>query len=226
MKQPMGCWMAMVVRAALCLFVFLTAATASAQVEDLGLGEAPRVMSIQPRPYRLGHEFQLGVGVLPLDAFYVGAVVYGSYTYHFSDFWAWEIGGAGYSLNFNTGLKDELLRKYGVAPVGGGGKRITLVATSSAIIKPLFGKLAIFNNDIVFSETFLTVGAGWVKKDVFNYPAAAVGLGLRFWSSKAFSIRFDIRDYLVFSRLIPENTLMMLLTASLNYYDRPDKPRG
>src|SRR6476659_8576786 len=61
--------------------------------------DAPRVFSIQQRPYRLGHEFSLGLGVLPLDAFYKGMVIGAGYTYHFSDFWAWEMVNLNYSLN-------------------------------------------------------------------------------------------------------------------------------
>ena len=96
-----------------------------AYAEESGnVGEGPRIFSIQPRPYRLGHEFQLGLGVLPLDAFYVGVMPTGSYTFHFSDFWAWEIISLGYSMNFETSLQDDLYEDYGVHPVDEGGARL------------------------------------------------------------------------------------------------------
>ncbi|MEZ4273261.1 MAG: hypothetical protein R3C68_18035 [Myxococcota bacterium] len=120
----------------------------------------PRVFSIQERPYHLGHEFSLGLGVLPLDAFYVGAVLGGSYTYHFTDFWAWELINLNFSKNFDTALEGELLNDFNALPVQGGGDRITVFGTSNLIIKPLFGKLAIFNSDVVYSETFFALGGG------------------------------------------------------------------
>ncbi len=198
------------------LFFGLVQPAAAQSVDPDG---GTRVFSIQPRPYRLGHEFQLGLGVLPMDAFYVGAVPTASYTYHFSDFWAWEIGSLGYSKNFDTSLRDDLREQYNLEPVRGGGDRIHLVATSSLVVKPLFGKLALFNRDIVHSETFFSLGGGMVLKGEVPLFSMALGVGLRFWSSEVLSLRFDVRDYLLFSTLIPQNTMMFMLSASLNVFD-------
>jgi outer membrane beta-barrel protein len=190
--------------------------TAQAQLE-FG-ADRPRVFSIQRRPYRLGHEFQLGVGVLPLDAFYVGLVASASYTYHFSDFWAWEIAGGGYSFEFDTGLRDELFEKHRVVPDEGGGDRIQAWVSTSAVAKPLFGKLSVFNLDIVYAETFLTVGVGPHLIGEYWRPAVNLGVGMRFWSSSALSWRIDIRDYLIFTDWVPENSLFLMISASFNYF--------
>ncbi|MBI5508821.1 MAG: outer membrane beta-barrel domain-containing protein [Deltaproteobacteria bacterium] len=185
--------------------------------------EVPRVFSIQERPYRLGHEFQLGLGVLPLDAFYVGITASASYTYHFSDFWAWEIAGGSYSLNKGTGLATRLFDEYGVVPVRGGGERIVTFASTSVVVKPLFGKLAVFNSDVVYSETFFVAGVGPMRKGEFWRPSADVGAGFRFWTSPVLSWRLDIRDVLVFSSLAPENNLLVLVSASFNYRESGTK---
>jgi outer membrane beta-barrel protein len=191
--------------------------TAAAQLEFDN--EAPRVFSIQERPYRLGHEFTLGLGVLPLDAFYVGVTASASYTYHFSDFWAWEIARGSYSLNFDTGLTGTLFDEYGVVPVRGGGERIKTFATTSVVVKPLFGKLSIFNDDIIFSETFFVAGIGPMLKGEFWRPTIDLGVGFRFWTSGVLSWRLDIRDYLIFSSIVPQNTMFLLVSASFNYRD-------
>ena len=199
---------------------------AHAQLEFAG--DAPRVFSIQERPYRLGHEFQLGLGVLPMDAFYVGAVIGASYTYHFSDFWGWEIAGAGYSLNFDTGLKNQLRSDYLIEPVGGGGERVRLFGSTGVVVKPLFGKLTLFNQTIVHAETFFTAGLGSVLKrpqagegaNNGGYRFAVnLGMGFRFWTTRAVSWRLDIRDYFVFEQALPENMLFVMLSASLNYFN-------
>ncbi|MBC7794072.1 MAG: outer membrane beta-barrel domain-containing protein [Clostridia bacterium] len=184
--------------------------------------DAPRVFSIQPRPYRLGHEFSLGIGILPLDAFYKGAVIDASYTYHFSDFWAWEMANVGYSLNVDTGLENELLTEYNVRTTQQDGGKITLIGTSSLVVKPLFGKLSLFNSTKVFSETYFVLGMGPVRlerdgRGTFYY-ALDVGMGFRFWATQAFSLRFDIRDYLIFNSAAPQNGLLFQLSASFNYF--------
>lgn len=183
--------------------------------------DAPRVFSIQPRPYRLGHEFSLGLGVLPLDAFYKGAVIGASYTYHFSDFWAWEMASINYSLNVDTGLEGELLDTYNVRPTDVGSGKVTLIGTTNLIVKPLFGKLSLFNTTTLFAETYFNIGMGPVRleregRGTFYY-AADLGMGIRFWVVRAFSLKFDIRDYLIFNDTVPQNALMFMLSASFNY---------
>ncbi len=209
----------------LCAALVLTApAAARAQltVDD----DAPRVFSIQERRYRLGHEFEIGAGVLPLDAFYVGGVVGFSYTYHFSDFWAWEIVSADYSFNVHTKLRENLHDRYGLEP-DKVAPEIQLFGATSLVVKPLFGKLGWLNHDLVFAETFFTLGAGphmlvseratggggiteWV-------PAANVGIGFRFWTSDTFSVRFAVRDYLIFSEWVPTNSLLLMVSGSFNF---------
>jgi outer membrane beta-barrel protein len=198
-------------------------AAGAAHAED-GAGGGPRVFSIQPRPFRLGHEFQLGAGVLPMDAFYIGAVAAASYTYHFTDFWAWEIASVGYSLNIDTPLKDDLRRDYSVQPVDNGGDRIHYYAMTSLVVKPLFGKLAIFNRDVVSSETFFVLGVGTLELGRFPRPAVDVGLGLRFWSSQTLSLRFDMREILIFKTAVPRQSLFVVLSAAFNFVNGPPHP--
>ncbi len=181
------------------------------------IGGGPRVFSIQPRAHRLGHEFQLGVGALPLDAFYIGVVAGASYTYHFSDFWAWEIAGAGYSLNFDTSLEPDLYSDYGVRPVNHGGERIHVLGATSLVVKPLFGKLAIFNRGVIASETFFSLGLGGVLLGKYPRPALSLGAGMRFWSTDTISLRVDIRDHLIFTSLMPKQALFVMLSASFNF---------
>lgn len=208
----------------------------AARAADLEFGiEEPRVFSIQPRPYRLGHEFNLGVGVMPLDAFYVGLVLGGSYTYHFTDFWAWEIASIHYSINFDTALEGNLNRQFGVVPVRGGGERTQLFATTNVVMKPFFGKLVLTNRTVVYAETFFLLGLGPFQsvsgtgEHSYFDPAFDVGLGLRFWVNEVLSVRFEIRDYIVLKNMLVkqdnlsrqesgvENTLLFQLSASLNF---------
>lgn len=202
--------------------IVLAASAARADFEADFEADAPRVFSIQERPYRLGHEFSLGLGALPLDAFYTGMVVNAGYAYHLSDFWAWEIA-AGYSLNFDTGLEDELFKEYGVLPVRGGGDRIQVIGTGNLIVKPLFGKLALFNASTLYGETYLVFGGGAMRMGVEDgstfYFTLDPGAGIRFWVGDAFSIRFDVRNYMVFKTgYVPENNLLLMLVASFNYF--------
>ena len=98
-------------------FVFLgllLSHTAYAQVDEL---ENPgTVNAIQERAYRMEHEFDLSVGVLPLDAFTKNFYAQVGYTLHFTDSFAWQIGRGAYGYSANTGLRDQLQRDFGVLP--------------------------------------------------------------------------------------------------------------
>ena len=191
---------------------------------DFG-ADRSQVFSIQKRPYRLGHEFQLGVGVLPLDSFYTGILISGAYTYHFSDFWGWEIAGAGFSLNIDTDLEASLLEDFELRPTESDILRAKWFFTSSLVVKPLFGKLAVFNSDIVYAETLFNIGIGPYRIEEFTRPALSMGMGLRFWTSQAISWRFDIKDQLVFINGV-HNILVFMLSASLNVHDATEAPEG
>lgn len=204
----------LIVAGALC--AALHAPTAKAGEDFKWLGEEPRVFSVQPRPYRLGHEFQLGFGVLPTDAFYVGTVGVGSYTYHFTDLWAWEVISFAYSQNFDTALREELLETYGVEPVRGGGDRIRLFAKTNFVVKPLFGKFSVFNRKVIFGETFFTAGLGPVLKGERWRFGGTLGVGLRFHKSDVVSFRLDVRDELIFRALKPDQALFFILSISVN----------
>ena len=188
---------------------------AAAQLEFAG--DAPRIFSIQEREYRLRHEFQLGVGVLPLDAFYIGAVAAAGYTFHFSDIWAWEIANAAYSYNFDTGLEDELLDEYGAQAALDELDKVRVLFSTSIVAKPMFGKVAIFNKTLLRLETAFSAGMGPALTTDGTRFALNGGAGFRFWAHRAFSVRFDVRDYLVFDGFTPKNVLLIMLSGSVNY---------
>ena len=205
---------------------------AAAQAAQLEFeADTQRVFSIQPRPYRLGHEFQLGIGVLPLDAFYVGAVATGSYTYHLSDFWAWEIVSGSYSLNFGTGLEDRAVE----ALPGGADARRRRAHQRRRDDEPGDEAALRQARDLQLERHLLARPSwcsasgrcGWECKAgaATARPLVDVGLGLRFWTGPALSFRFDVRDYLIFNEAVPDNALLLMLSVAFNYYYRRRETR-
>src|SRR5687767_13524288 len=97
---------------AVAFVMLLSSAQAFAQAEEL---ENPgRVSAVQERLFRMNQELSLGVGTLPLDAFYKGFGPQVTYTFHFSDTFAWQVGRGMYSYPAYTGLRQQLERDFGV----------------------------------------------------------------------------------------------------------------
>jgi len=188
------------VRYALLILLFLAPGLARAQAEAL---ENPGAVSaIQERQYRMHHELLLGVGVLPDDAFYKGLTGTVSYTYHFSDSFAWQVGRGTYSYNVQTSLRRQLERDFNTSPNAAAFQdQVQWMVGSDLVWSPLYGKMAFLNQSVLHIEAFLLGGGTVVKldRDGGFRPAVNVGLGLRLFTGKTLSLRLDVTNNAVFT---------------------------
>ncbi len=212
-------WTVPIVRNALILFLSLMPGLALAQAEAL---ENPGTVSaVQDRLYRLNHELTLGVGVLPADAYYKGYFAGLSYTYHFTDSFAWQVGRGAYSYNVETGLRRQLERDFGVAPTATAFEdEVQWMVGSDLVWSPLYGKMAFLNRSVLHFQTFLLGGATVFKlnRDGGFRPALNVGLGVRFYKSQTVSFRLDVTNNVLFSgasRIV--NVPTVQLATALNF---------
>lgn len=195
----------------LCVSLLLPA-MAFAQAEEL---ENPgTVLAVQERAYRMNHELSLGLGVLPLDAFYKGVTAQVGYTYHFTDSFAWTVGRGMYSYNLNTGLRNQLEQQFAVLPTQ--FEEVQWMVGSDLVWSPLYGKSAILNRKVAWFEGFLVGGASVLKLTTGFRPAVNVGIGARFFSNRYVSFRFDAtNNFVITDRLLNVPTLQ--LSAALNF---------
>jgi outer membrane beta-barrel protein len=207
------------VRYALLILLALVPGLARAQAEAL---ENPGAVSaIQERRYRMHHELTLGVGLLPIDAFYKGLTGSVGYTYHFSDTFGWQVGRGTYSYNVQTGLRTQLERDFDVAPTASAYEdQVQWMVGSDLVWSPLYGKMAFLNSKVLHFEAFL-LGGGTVVKinraDGFR-PAANVGLGVRMFSGETLSFRLDVTNNVVFAGTSNiNNVLSVQLGTAFNF---------
>ncbi len=173
--------------------------------------------AVQNRAFQLKHELNASVGGLPLNAFVKGLTFGGGYTYHFSDLWAWEVGQFMYSKGFDTDLRDELMNNFTpVAPTL--IESIEYFGSTNIVLKPLYGKFALFNQSVIHAEMFLVMGGGFgkTKPSAFR-PAADFGGGLRIHLGGHASLRFDVRDYMFFKGFSPKNELWLAMSIALSF---------
>lgn len=208
-----------IVRYALLLLLSLAPGLALAQAEAL---ENPGTTSaVQDRLYKMNHELTLGVGALPADAFYKGYFAGLSYTYHFSDNFAWQVGRGGYSYNVKTSLRRQLERDFGVAPTNTAFEdEVQWMVGSDIMWSPFYGKTSILNSKVIHFEAFLLGGATVFKlnRDGGFQPGANVGVGLRAFKSDHISFRLDVTNNVVWaggSRIINIPTIQ--LATALNF---------
>ncbi|MGA9522291.1 MAG: outer membrane beta-barrel domain-containing protein [Myxococcaceae bacterium] len=191
----------------LALFPMLANAAVPAEVGSFKI--------VQNRQYQLKHELALGAGMLPLDAFYKGFTGNLSYTFHFTDHFAWQVGRASVSYNISTGLSDQLSRDFGLLTTD--FPQVQWTIGSDLIWKLIYGKVALINRTLHHVEGFLIAGASGVKVQSGILPAPNVGVGGRLFLSDALSIRLDVTDSIVVGEKDMFNVLSVQLGLSLNF---------
>jgi outer membrane beta-barrel protein len=188
------------------------ASVASAQTSEL---ENPGTVSaIQQRAFRMASEFNLVVGFLPLDAF--TKQVYGQvqFVYHFTDWFAWQVGRGAYGYNWDTGLRNELEKNYGVLPTT--IDKVQFFVGSDVMLTPFYGKTAVLNRLVLYYEAYLLLGVTVFKFTNAFRPAANVGGGVRLFQNKWVSYRFEVTDNVVITDK-PEQVLQINLMLALNF---------
>lgn len=192
----------------------------SAQAEDeYGVGQRGEVIAVQPRPYRMVHEFSASAGVLPMDAFTKGLTLGGSYTLHFSDLWAWEAISFHYAFQLETSLEETLSDRWSVAPTG--EPELELLVGTNMIFTPAFGKMSFVNRSILQVATFLSFGGGVARFSDGNRPFISAGPGLRLFWGQIVSTKLELRNI-----VSPDDSdsvdyeMHIMLSVSFNFGDR------
>jgi outer membrane beta-barrel protein len=172
------------------------------------------VSAVQERAYRMMHEFDLSVGLLPLDPFSKGLFAQGSYTVHFSDTFAWQIARGAYSYTAKTELRSQLERDFGFLPTA--FEEVQFFFGTDILLKPLYGKLSVMNKWVVHGEFFVILGATLFKFTASLRPGVNLGLGGRIFLNKTLSLRLDVSDNVVIPLGAGQNlTNVMAMTLSL-----------
>ncbi len=177
-------------------------------------------LAVQNRLHSMMHEFSAAIGTLPIDAFTKGLTFSGAYTLHFNDLIAWEIGKFTYSYHVDTKLREEL-KDIAVQPTQ--FEVVKYFVTTNAIIKPLYGKLALLNRTLLYGEIFFSLGAGWGWLSVTDRAVVDFGAGIRLYAGKYVSFRADVRDYMFITKADVQHELWLGASVCLGLGRRNNK---
>lgn len=202
--------------AAVLLGTLSPSAPARADEEDDAAPYAAQ--AVQKRLYMANHELSLHLGVFPLDAFTKGVAVGGSYTYHFTELFAWEAVNAQHSFHSDTDLRADL-EALAVEPTP--FEVLENLVTSNFIFKPVYWKGAWLNRALIHGEFFLAAGGGYAWFTRTGRVALDYGGGVRLYAHKWISARLDVRHIIflndeIFSNPDLEHDLWLALGVSFS----------
>jgi outer membrane beta-barrel protein len=168
-----------------------------------------KVFAIQDRDFRMNHEFSISLAFLPLDAFYKFFAVSGHYVLHFNDLWAWEAIHFSFSkfLDIDTGLKKQMNDDWDVSATD--TPKVDYFLDTNLMIKPMYGKVALFDSWVINLETYFLIGIGAEKFQTAWFPSADLGVGMRIFITNTISLRIEAREYLYLEEGGVESTLYM-----------------
>lgn len=197
------------------LLLLVPAGLVRAQEEELDQG---KVYAIQPRSFRMNHEFSVAVAFLPLDAFYKFFAVSGHYVLHFDELWAWEAVHLSFSkyLDIDTGLKKQMMDDWDVSPTD--TPKIDYFLDTNLMVKPLYGKMALFDSWVVYMQSYFILGLGAVKYETAWFPSIDAGTGLRVFLNSSLSLRLEVRDYVTIGQGGVDNSLYFGLAFCYNAF--------
>lgn len=192
------------------------------------------VSVIQERIFDRKHEVTLTGGYIPDDDFYELTPLGVAYTYHFNKFVAWEVGRAQYVMSSEKPLKNNLEQEFSVTPEE--FDRLTYMAHTTFLLKPSYGKDAIWDHTILNHETYFGLGAGIAnyereysfgeasEETVFSLTA---GMGRKYFLSKRFALNLDLKSYTNFKDDKTETNVYLGIGISyrFNFSDRSNTVR-
>lgn len=210
--------------------LLLSHAPRPASAETIGLSAITTWPApiIQNRSHRLHTEISFGPALLPSDAYSKEAGLTLAVTRHLSDLLAWEIVHLHGYLDWRSGLRAQLEDNFGVPPQRFAVLRAAI--DSNFVISPVYAKLSLLNGPLVYLQLFglAGVGLGLVQggepdpesgqpgRGLHVAVLADVGVGVRMWLSRRWSLRYDLRQYVSIDTATREVTppLYMSLTAA------------
>jgi outer membrane beta-barrel protein len=210
------------------LIVFLFMISSALLAKDSKDDE--KVFAVQERVFDRHHEIGLSFGYIPDDNFYNAYPVGIGYTYHFNPYLAWEVIRGQYMFTQEKDIKKKLEKEFGVTP------EVFLqpkyMVHSNIIIKPLYGKEALWNKGIINHESYLIFGGGMINyekkysdgtKDSESDPSICVGAGTRYFINRNLCTTLEIRDLVNLKKDKTENNVYFGLGLSFQFNIFPDK---
>ncbi|MFV1951899.1 MAG: outer membrane beta-barrel domain-containing protein, partial [Nitrospinota bacterium] len=190
------------------------------------------VYAIQDRIYDRYHELGLNFGYIPDDSFHNAFPVGINYIYHFNEHLAWEVVRAQWVMNQEKDLKEDLETRFGVRPTE--FDKLKYLIHTNFIIKPSYGKDAVWNRGIVNHESYLFLGIGIAEYETQfsngnsstqSVPSISLGVGRKYFLNKHLSINLEIRDLINLKKEKTENNIYFGIGIGYRFNLSPRKTK-
>ena len=207
------------------------------QIDDNNRFEGFEIRVIRPKYLTKTFKIEVGAQAITIftDTFIYTVLMSLNSSFHLSESIAVELSGA-YGLSFFNSSKKQLERTFNIDPLV---TRANQMHLGSLVWTPIYGKFQSLGDNLVYFDTFLSLGGGAVgisylyehcssraasdgqqvkKRSSKFYPAVAGSLGQKFYISKKTSFRWDLGYSMYWQKLSDGNCF-----SSPNDSDKKDR---
>lgn len=187
-----------------------------------------QVYAIQNRIYHRFHELDLSFGYMADEDFFNGFPLGVGYTYHFNDHYGWEVIRGQWMFTNEKDIKRKLEEDFGLTPSVFSEPRFML--HSHFLIKPFYGKEAVWNKSILNRETYFLVGGGVINyekqytdrdSESENALSFSLGVGTKFFINQKMCINIELRDLVNIREDNTENRIYLGASFGFRFNLRP-----
>ena len=214
------------------VFLFSTVLLCGPAVAGSGpKGDGEAVYAIQKRLFDRYHEISLVAGLIPDEDFYNVFPVGLSYTFNFNENLAWEVVRAQWAFTAEKDLKRDLEKDFGATPSQ--FDEMKYLVHTNLVVKPSYGKDALWNRKVIHHETFLLAGLGVVGYErryaygdstTENVLSLSFGLGRKYFLNPKFCLNFEFRDLVNFKDDGVENNVYLGVGLGYRFDLSPRRP--
>ncbi|NRB41941.1 MAG: outer membrane beta-barrel domain-containing protein [Pseudomonadales bacterium] len=186
--------------------------------------DAIQVQAVQEKIFHKHHELSIVAGYIPDDDFFALYPAGVNYIYHFNDVWAWEVIRAQTVSAKNRDIQDNLKFNFDIDISE--FDQLTGLIESALLLKPSYGKDAIFNRWVVNHETYISIGGGLAQyRRNFSFGESedktaammSLGIGRKYFLTENIALSFELRDLIIFKEDKTENNLYLGLGFSFRF---------
>lgn len=156
-------------------------------------------------------EFAATAGLMPYDDVNNQNFLGAKATWHWTDYWGWEMIDAHKVFASTTGWAKNLVDSKNISNLQ--TAQLNYIAASNIVFSPFYGKVRVFGSSLVYFDLYAVLGAGFAGTKTIkmskNNPESTVrtgfdpmvdfGIGFKFFLNRSMGVMLDLRDYLVFS---------------------------
>jgi len=177
-------------------------------------------------------EFAGTAGLMPYDdvnnQYFVGAKA----TWHWTDYWGWEVVEFQKAFASTTDWVKNLVASKSITNLQ--TAQLNYLATSNIIFSPFYGKVRVFGSSLVYFDLYAVLGGGFASTRTVKLsngnpesevrtgmdPVVDFGVGFKVFMGPSFGLLLDLRDYLTFSETYGRRSVKSNYTVflGLNFF--------